>query len=59
MADAESHKGGFHFQFSTRNFEATPMIRLKPRPFPSVLERNFLPSLSIDLFLTEIVAKAC
>ena len=55
VADTGFHEGGFH----SINIEATPTRRLKPRPFSSVLERNFLPSLSIDPFLTEIVPKAC
>ena len=46
---------GGPFAFCARNFEAMPTIRLKPCPFSSVLERNFLLSLSIDRFLTETV----
>ena len=63
VADTGFREGGFHSNNAraerARKSEATPTRRLKPRPFSSVLERNFLPSLSIDPFLTEIVAKAC
>ena len=55
VADAGFFEEGFCYIIT----HFVSMKILKPHPFSIVLERYFLPYLSIDPFSIEIFAKAC
>ena len=62
VADLGFSEGGFCYSIArearVKNLRSRP-VSVKPRPFSIILERDFLPYLSIDPFSIKIYAKAC
>ena len=62
VADLSFSEGGFCYSIvckvRVKNLRPRPLY-VKPRPFPIVLERDFLLYLSINPFSIKIYAKAC